>query len=54
MPYKHFVNLFVNKNDLRCLSIAANKIFTQNLKFDRLDVSEELAQEMFKYNKWAK
>jgi hypothetical protein len=40
-----------NRDDFRCMSIAALKLFAQNLKFERLRVKQELAEEMFKYNK---
>jgi hypothetical protein len=39
------------KDDLRCLSISAIKLFGQNLKFERLQIDKEVAEEMFKYNK---
>jgi hypothetical protein len=40
-----------NKDDFRCMSIAALKMFAKNLKFERLQVTPELAEEIFKYNK---
>ena len=39
-----------SKDELRCLSIAANKLFSRNLNFERLQVKPEVAAEMFKYN----
>jgi hypothetical protein len=39
------------KEELRCLSISVAKIISRNLKFERLEVKEDVAKEMFKHNK---
>ncbi|CAF0887394.1 unnamed protein product [Brachionus calyciflorus] len=41
-----------SKEELRCLSILASKLISQNLKFEKLKISVDLAQEMFKNNKF--
>lgn len=41
-----------SKQELRCLSIAALKLASQKLNFERLQIPTELAEEMFKYNKY--
>ena len=51
-----FLNLYPNtgetfKDELRCLSISASKIASQDLKFERLVIKSDLALQMFKYNK---
>lgn len=37
---------------MRCLSISAVKLINKNLKFERLRIKADLAQEMFKYNRF--
>jgi hypothetical protein len=36
------------REDLRCLSISASKLYNQKLKFERLKVKSEKAKEIFK------
>jgi len=39
-------------SDLRCISIGATKLLGENLKFERLQVTLDIAKEMFQYNKY--
>lgn len=47
----HIIFLKPSKDELRCLSISASKIIKDDLKFERLEINEDLANEMFKFNK---
>lgn len=38
--------------ELRCLSISAVKLINKQLRFERLRIRRDLAEEMFKYNKF--
>ncbi len=40
-----------SSSDLRCISIGATKLLGENLKFERLQVTLDVAREMFQYNK---
>ena len=40
------------KEELRCLSIAATKLIRQNISFERLKIKQDIAEEMFKHNKF--
>ena len=40
------------KEELRCLSVAATKLISQNIAFERLKIKQDIAEEMFKHNKF--
>lgn len=45
-------NWIPGKDELRCLSVGATKIINQNLDFQRIEVAYDVAQDVFKYNKY--
>ncbi|CAF1363855.1 unnamed protein product [Adineta steineri] len=40
------------RDDLRCLSIQAYKLRDNDLRFERLDITQSVAEEMFKYDRF--
>jgi large subunit ribosomal protein L39 len=41
-----------NRDDLRCLSIQAYKLRDRDLRFERLDITQSVAEEMFAYDRF--
>jgi len=39
-------------DDLRCLSIQAYKLRDRDLRFERLDITQSVAEEMFAYDRF--